>query len=226
MSVHFITGKPGGGKSLYAVRLIADELRIGCRPVVTNVSLRLGELNEYLQRDGRFPESGVVGRVQLLSDDETKRFWRVRPYLDVDGAWQIARIGDTSETDWKAGKRPCLQVAGCGGVLYVIDELHLFFSAREWASTGAEALFYLSQHRKLGDDVVCVTQAVGHVDKQFRNLAQDFTTLRNLGKEKWKLFRGPRAFLRQTYLSVPTGPQVPCLPVLRKMSGVVYWCGG
>ena len=50
MSIHFISGKPGGGKTLYSVRLILDELVNGSRPIVTNVSLNLGRLNEYLQR--------------------------------------------------------------------------------------------------------------------------------------------------------------------------------
>jgi hypothetical protein len=35
MSVRFISGKPGGGKTLYSVHLIYDELRFGRRNIVT-----------------------------------------------------------------------------------------------------------------------------------------------------------------------------------------------
>jgi hypothetical protein len=94
-------------------------------------------------------------------------------------------------------------------VLYVIDEVHEFFNARRWADTGEDALHYLSQHRKLGDDVICITQSIGNVDKQFRSVAQDFTYVRNHGKESLPLLggliRSLPLFARQTYLEPYTG---------------------
>ena len=53
--------------------------------------------------------------------------------------------------------------------------------------------------------MICITQAVGTVEKQFRALAQDFTYLRNLSKEKYGVLRCPGLFVRKTFLSVP-GP--------------------
>ena len=41
--IHFIVGKPGGGKSYYAVLQICHELLHGSRCVVTNLPLRLDE---------------------------------------------------------------------------------------------------------------------------------------------------------------------------------------
>jgi hypothetical protein len=87
--------------------------------------------------------------------------------------------------------------------MFVIDEVHNFFGSRQWQETGQDVLFYLSQHRKLGDTVICVTQAVGNVDKQFRSVTQDFTYLRNLSKEKYGRFRLPSLFVRRTYSSPP-----------------------
>jgi len=66
-------------------------------------------------------------------------------------------------------------------------------------------LFYLSQHRKLGDDVVAITQHIGNVDKQFRSVTQDYTYLRNLNKEKFGVFRMMPLFLRSTFLQPATG---------------------
>ena len=197
MSIHFIGGKPGGGKTLYSVRLIVDELVYGTRPVITNAALRLPELGIYLQRE--FPEKviDVMSRVWLMTEEQTKRFWKVRP------GW--AGYEELSADDWRMGKTPDYSGVCDQGVFYVIDEVHNFFGAREWTETGRDARHYLSQHRKLNDTVVCITQATRNVDRVFRSLAQDFTHIRNLGKEQLGLFRLPRLFVRKTFGCEP-GP--------------------
>ena len=101
MSVHFISGKPGGGKSLYAVRLVVDELVHGSRVVITNLPLELGRLNEFLQE--RFPGKTVdiFQRIVLLEDGDvahgTQRFWTVRPGRP--------RISCLSAAEWSAGQK-------------------------------------------------------------------------------------------------------------------------
>lgn len=210
MSIHFISGKPGGGKSLYAVRLIVDELVKGDRVVITNVALKLGALNEYLQREYPSKLIDLHNRVMLLPDEDVGRFWLIRP------GWY--RLQDVSEMDQRGGKRldwsHCFAPDGSGeyksaheigGVMYAIDEIHNFFNAREWMHTGKSALFYLSQHRKLGDDVLCITQSVNNVDKQFRSVAQDFSYMRNHSKERLGVFRSINRFTRKTYASPVTG---------------------
>lgn len=201
MAIHFISGKPRGGKSLYAVKLVVDELLFGTRVVITNLPLKLGELNAYLQ--ARYPEKtiDVLNRVIILTDDETRHFWTVRP-----GGVKIEVL---NEHDWRAGRRPDYSAAKDGGVMYAIDEIHNFFNARAWAETGRDVLFYLSQHGKLGDTVLCITQHVGNVDKQFRSVTQDYTYLRNLTKEKMGLFTMPGIFIRKTYLQPATDTSAP-----------------
>lgn len=169
MAIHFISGKPGGGKSLFAVRQIISELRNGNKIVVTNVPLLLPRLNEYLQETfPKDPPIDLFTRVRMLSDDQIKTFWEFR---GPDGF----------------------------GVLYAIDEIHLHFNAREWMKTGAACLHYISQHRKFGDTLLCITQFVGNVDKQFRSIAQDFSVIRNEYMSKFGIFRGRSRFLRRTY---------------------------
>ncbi len=60
-------------------------------------------------------------------------------------------------------------------------------------------------------EVICITQSVGNVDKQFRSVAQDFTYVRNHGKEAIPvlggLVRGFKIFSRDTYLEPFTGAQ-------------------
>jgi Zonular occludens toxin (Zot) len=188
--IHFISGKPGAGKSLYCMRLIVDELRRSNRPIVTNLPIKIGELNDYLQDD----PCDVVGRVFLIDDDEMGRFWEFR------GSRKAVYTNDSYKVE-----------ADDIGVFYVLDELHIKFNARAWASTGKGALFYLSQHRKIGDDVICATQSINNVDKQFRSVAQDFTYISNNSKKRLGPFRLPPLFSRSTYLQPKTGNEIACL---------------
>jgi len=213
MSLHFISGKPGGGKSLHAMQLLQEELIYGNRLICTNLPINLAELNEYLQRE--FPDTVIDlhTRLRLLDDQtETGQFWLYR--------WPSQQIASVPEEEWKQGKRydfskPVVDVGEHDrGVLFIIDEIHLFFNAREWMNTGKGCLFYLSQHRKLGDDVIAVTQSIGNVDKQFRSLAQDFSYIRNLKKERKGMFKLPGIFIRSTYAQPFTGqPGVEAMEV-------------
>jgi len=197
MSVHFISGKPGGGKTLYALKLIIEELLYGTRPIYTNVPIHAGRLSEYLQQ--KYPNKTVdlLARLVILDDEtQTPKFWTVRP---GNPSIPVLTAGD-----WSAGRKPVYGEIQDHGVFYAIDEIHNFFNARAWQETGRDVLFYLSQHRKLGDTVICITQAIGNVDKQFRSVTQDFTYLRNLNKERMGLFRLPSVFVRRTYGSPAT----------------------
>ena len=226
MSVHFISGKPGGGKTLYSVKLIIDELVHGHRLIVTNVPLKLDRINEYLQtrhekaygalklavsvqagelgspvsaheRQCIAEELGhISNRILLIGDDDMARFFTFRG--------NGVRLESVSNEDWRKGVRPDFSNVRDPGIFYVLDEIHIAFNSRAWALTGNEVLYYLSQHRKLGDDVVCITQSVGNVDKQFRSVAQDYTYIRNLSKQRAGLFKLPYAFLRSTYAQPAT----------------------
>ncbi|HEV2692430.1 MAG TPA: zonular occludens toxin domain-containing protein [Verrucomicrobiae bacterium] len=212
MSVHFVSGKPGAGKSLYGVRLVIDELVHGDRCIVTNLPLRLDRLNEYLQQE--YPERfakmftgpdgqilHITDRVVLFNEDDLSRFFTIRS--------NGVRIESISNEDWKKGVRPDYSVVKDWGILYVLDEVHIGFNARAWAATGSEVIYYLSQHRKVGDDVVAITQHIANVDKQFRSVAQDFTYIKNLSKQRAGFFRLPGIFTRNTYAQPATDTSKP-----------------
>jgi hypothetical protein len=90
-------------------------------------------------------------------------------------------------------------------VFYMLDEVHLVFGARDWQDMGRACIYYASQHRKLGDDVILVSQVPKNVDNQFRGLAQDYSVLRNHGLERIWGFKQPDVFTRKTYQNMPTG---------------------
>jgi len=197
VSVQFIGGKPGGGKTLLAVRIILDELRKSDRVVVTNVSLKLGEIAGYFNEQGwSYNAEWLRDRVVILEDEQLVEFFRFR-YPGV----VLPVVGD--KTDYTKVKDK--------GVLYVLDEVHIPFNSRRWQDTGPKVIYYLSQHRKLGDDVVLISQAIQNVDKQMRSMAQDFTYVRNLSKEQHGLFRLPAVFVRRVFLELPTGPNVKAI---------------
>lgn len=211
--IHAITGKPGGGKSLLCMRLLVDALRedAACQ-VVTNVPVLLDELNAYVQR--KWPEENlrVCERVTLIADEDVRDFYRHRGnVLGVGGEVERTAVvedwDEASEYKVKEGSKGFERVrySTTHPVTYFLDEFHLAYNAREWARVGKSALWYASQHRKLGDTVYWVTQYTENVDKQFRVLTQDWTMCRNWANETWFSFvRPPARFQIQTSLEPPT----------------------
>jgi len=187
MSLHLVAGPPGGGKSYFAFRrLLVDELLLGDRWIVTNLAVKLPELNEQLQRCYPARNINLHDRLRVISDEDVHEFFRIRPGWTVTVAPdKHSRIPIAWQPD---ADTPADKVRG---VMYILDEVHLFFNARNWMNNGREIGFYLSQHRKLGDDIIAISQAPEKLDKQFRLDAQDSTVVRNIGKENWGVFRLP-----------------------------------
>lgn len=197
MPVTFIFGKPGGGKSYLAARRVEEELRTTNRSIITNLSLDPGKFNEHMQRICPDLDCGVVQRIIILDEDETKQFWRHRHDRDFNRLL----LGPPRESD---GATPMPGVP-LQPALYVLDEVHIPFNARSWSQTGRGALWYLSQHRKMGDDVILVSQNPEQVDKQLRMLTQDWIHCRNIGKEQLsRFFKLPRRILWRSFASQPT----------------------
>lgn len=206
--IHFVTGKPGGGKSYYSLRQIVEDLAKTERWIVTNLPIVLEELAEYLHN--RYPEPiDIRRRIRLLSDDEVRDFWRHYPGFDLPGtteeiAGMKAKAGKTL-TDFSK-----LNEIDYPGTLFVIDEVHLHFSARQWQSIGDDCELFMSQHRKLKSDVLLVTQHSEKVDKNMRRNAQDFTVLRNMETERmWLGVTFKKRLRRQTYLHQPSRMDTP-----------------
>lgn len=213
MPIHVVLGKPGSGKSLYATGKLIQELANGTRNVVTNLPLRMPALNEYLQK--RYPDRDcrALQRVRRLRDEEIRHFWRFRAVEDepLEYLFHVATEANKDRRkqmedairEWS--EKPILPKEGDPGVAYFLDEAQIAFNAREWAALGKACLFYLSQHRKLGDVVWPITQAPGNLDKQFRSVAEDFSVLRNEYTAKFGPFRGRGRFVRKSYWSEPQG---------------------
>jgi len=199
MSIHIILGKPGSGKSRHSTEVAGKQLLDTNRNVVTNLPIDMGRLNEFLQE--RFPREpvDVVRRLRIMTDDEMRNFWKFRG-PDLRSTDEIAGKVDEEKRFGRDDGR---------GVCYLLDEAHIAFNARDWAVLGRDAIHYMFQHRKLGDVVFPITQAVGNLDKQFRSVAEDYTVCRNEAVMKLGPFRGAPRFKLRRYYSEPTNNAEP-----------------
>lgn len=204
MASRAIYGKPGGGKSYWSTaHVILGELLESERVIVTNVVLRMEAWVPYLVSIGR-SDVDFFGRVLLIGDDnlrlnaeytqhgdeEVKNFWRFRGHDSI--------VDPLTEQQIKDGQRP--EIVDGKGVHYVLDELHEHLNSRQWMKTGPLLLWYIAKHRHYGDDVTWITQSVPNVDKQWRSVTQDYTLVRNYGKEHFRGFRKGNKFEAVTFL--------------------------
>lgn len=188
---------------------MVDELFASDRFIVTNIELNLPELAQFIhdEQKSKFtldepvpdaPEIDLDSRIRVLNDDEASQFWLYEPgrdFMQRKKVKQGTRILDCPDFEDRA-KRGCL---------YVIDEVHTFFGAREWQNTGTDCTFFLTQHRKLRCDVIFITQHPDQVDKALRRLAQDYVQMRNLSREPVMGFRIGSVFRWSRSLNSPTG---------------------
>ena len=215
--IHFLSGKPRGGKTFWALHLLIEQLTTTDRFVVTNLKIYLDELQEYLDAKGY--NIHVLDRVRMLTDEEAKNFWLYRYDYDLPtpSDYAVQKGADSNvdytplftDTRWFVGNtlvgtdgKPSPQK----GHAYFIDEIHTLSPSRAWTSTPRHLLFYNSQHGKLGDECFFISQSTGLVEKQILVLCQDFTYVRNHRLEKYGWFRGDDKFSYKVYPRAVTSP--------------------
>ena len=211
--ITFITGKPGGGKTLRSLQVLFDALKNDDRDIVTNVPLHLDMLQEYCDRHGL--KINVAERVWIIDDDLysypgsyrfTKLDWLRKFYL-YRGKYSLLEW--SPDTDLEDYFKPLFidsqtgEPTGRKGILYIIDETRKLYPARNFAKMDNRVFDYFGLHRHLGDDVYLICQFVGQVDKQIRGYGQTFEVIRNRAKEKYGIFKGEARFGRYVYLEPP-----------------------
>lgn len=212
--ISFVTGKPGDGKSLYAMRVLVRSLVSSDACVVTNIPVKLPELRAYVV--ARRPDFDLDERLRVLDDDDVREFFRFRSGgLILDESPDSSGDGKRMERDafraWmkaqflRMGEREQFQRP----VHYYIDEVHDFFSARDWATNGRATLFYASKHRHLRDEVVLITQVIDNVEKQLRTLVSETYVVRNFIRRNVGVVKMRPIFRVKQYYGVPSQGSVP-----------------
>lgn len=199
MATRFIFGNKGGGKSYLSAKWMVEELRSGTRDVVTNLAVDMKGLAAYLET--RCPEckGDEWKRVTLLEKEQLKEWYKFRG--------RGLKLDDASDEDGrKWGLLDWTPCAGRNGVLYLIDEAHIMFNSRSWQDTGRSVLAYLSQSRKLGDEVILISQKPEQVDKQMRGQVDEWVHVVNFAALKFMaMFNLPKRIVWTSYSQLPAG---------------------
>jgi len=220
MSIHFITGNPGGGKGLLAVQKICDELINDERPVITNLPVRIEPWVRVWRRFGQTHHKAEIGfreylikkfgkdfgirdRLFFVEDQVVPEFflWRRGPDGKLFRLESKSVSGIVEEYDTNDAVKN-------GGVCYVTDEAWRFWNSRKWQKTGTGLQFYSAQHRHLGDTWFIVTQKTAQCDKALHRVAQDFSVVTNQGKLPLGMFNRPDVFTVSVYDEAPTGARL------------------
>jgi hypothetical protein len=175
-AIFALTGKPGAGKSYFATRCIIAEITKGNnRTIVTNVPINRKKLREYVKKDFNLYD------LETFSDNRFFFSNRGHYNITIDNASENLDFGNLLKEDDE-------------GVLYIIDEAHLYFNARNWKHMLGATLSYITFIRHIGDTCIYMCQKFSDIDSQFRGKTQAFHLLRNLSKERWGWFKRGNGF--------------------------------
>jgi len=194
--IYFLSGKPGGGKTYYLLRIIEQELMTGTRTIVTNIALKLPELREYLQKKYN-KDVDLWARVRILTEDEVPAFYLHRQ-KGVD-------IQPVNVVDERRGCYPAIaenRPTDDPGILYAIDEAHQFYNARAWQSNGLSIFHYLAKHRHFNDEIYFISQNPEQVDKQLKLQVQYWIYCLNTGNDLFgRGFRGKMNHIKASWFT-------------------------
>jgi len=154
--------------------------------VVTNIHLYDGRLAAYMR------ERGVVNlweRLEKLTHERTINFYESAD----DREFRLDTLGNVVPVKIR---RP---------IVFVIDEAHLYWNARNFAKTTIALLSYISQHRHLGDTIVLITQHPEMLEKAFRRLVDEYWLMTNMAKRRVLGFRGPEGWFKKAVYFKPPG---------------------
>lgn len=182
--ITLVTGKPGHGKSYYAVRQIRDALDRG-QIVATNIELREGWSRTFANSNA--VRWLIPGRRAKVAQRDAEHVYVTHDITEM-GRLRLPACGRCEG---------CRQRGVCrkeGRGLMVLDEAHNWLNSRTWDQddegrevTKAQAVRnrlsivrLFSQHRKLGWDVLLLTQDEGNLDTQVRRNFEYHTHLKNL----------------------------------------------
>lgn len=153
--INYFSGTPGSGKSLHVAMMVEDWIQRG-KNVIANFEFRddlikkhwRHEKGEYLY----FPNS------QLLDD----------------GIDPVACLVGFSDNFHRR------DAAGCvieGQTLLIFDEGGILFNSRDWQTKYRKQwLWFFSQHRKFGFEIVVISQSERQIDRQVRaNFEYEYT---------------------------------------------------
>jgi hypothetical protein len=176
--VFHVAGRLGSGKTFWCVHKIIETLVFTRKEIVTNI--RLVDFWDMLL--GIYVSKGIKSFIKFIispfPDLYNFRLWLAASYVD-----RYRYFSDIVEAvDYAFLKGEAFE----GSKLFIWDEIHLDLNAREWKTTSKKMIQFFSMSRKLGYDVIIVSQLRSAVDRQMRDLADISYELKNM--RNWKFF--------------------------------------
>lgn len=142
--ISLYSGTPGSGKSLHMARDIIDWLNMKHKNVIANFPI-----NEDILSKGFFGHFSKKGSFTYISNSEMS----------------VSKLIEYSKANHIQGKER--------QTLLCLDECQTFFNPREFARKDRlEWNNFFSQHRKLGYEIILVTQTDRLLDRQIRALVE------------------------------------------------------
>ncbi|POB48705.1 zonular occludens toxin domain-containing protein [Vibrio vulnificus] len=152
MALNILVGRPGSGKSYESVVYhVIPALKDG-RKVVTNLPLNLEHFKQVFGDD-------VLELIDIREDKYNKENGVIKA---------LSRPEDFTQEEWQNEQGQ--------GPLFVIDECHFQFPKTGRGKQAQESLLdcleYFSMHRHYGHDVLFMTQSLGKLNKDLRDMIE------------------------------------------------------
>lgn len=225
-----VTGLMGSGKGVYTVCPIVHQvLQDTDQHIITNFALKLHPWNRALKRRKWKPELGLLAalreqyegqdfdaekRIHVIEDDFSHFYlWR------IDDSGKLIRIDAKKDDKGKVVGFDEAAFNTTQGCTYIADESGLYWGARSWMKNEAGLNFYLRQHRKAEDDVWFLMQTEKDVDRQCRDVIQEWHSLVNHKHRRIGPFKQPDV------ISCFVSPEPPSQrgKVIGHLPRVIHW---
>jgi len=170
--IYHIVGRLGSGKTMYAVNKIVETLVYSNREVYTNI--RLVDfwdyhLSNYLCKGFK---SFIKFIISPIDDFKSFKMYLASKYVSryhyipdlKDAVAECFKLGSSEENSrW-----------------FIWDEVHLDLNSRMWKTTSTDMIKFFAMSRKLGFNVLMISQLRDAVDRQMRDLADVSYMFKNL----------------------------------------------
>lgn len=152
-------GPQGSGKTLSAVNYVYNLLKLYPKAkIVTNIQLRdypIVTFEEFLQTDECSDYLQTLSNVQISLAEREKLLFKY--YMMCNRVFPFNNSEDL--TRYSNGEY---------GVIFLIDEIQLYFNSLESKNINPDVMLQISQQRKQRKHIVCTSQVFGRMAKPLR----------------------------------------------------------
>ena len=154
--IYLYSGTPGSGKSFDVAQQIYDLLKFSKKKVIANFPINVDVMKPKKRHQWLYKILSVItGKKYIDKNYKSQFFYLPNNLLTPKTLRRIAKV------KWEPFKE--------SQALLVIDECASIFNCRNWqVNDRSDWILFFQQHRKLGYDVILVSQSDRLIDRQIR----------------------------------------------------------